>query len=248
MRNRVVVIGLGEIGRPLLELIEEAGMTAAGIDVDTADLPTRGTVGVMHVCIPFEIDDFVGEVARYAGQLEPELIVVNSTVSVGTTRAIHERTGVPAANSPVRGKHVRMHDDLLHYDKFVGGVDADAGAAASAHFEALGMRTRVLASAETSELAKLSETTYFGVLVAWAQEVERYCDQFGLDYDEVVSFYEEIGYLPRVKYFPGVIGGHCLMPNIEILLSQVDSRFLDALKASNAAKLEREGSAVGIDQ
>ena len=36
------------------------------------------------------------------------------------------------------------------------------------------------------------------------------------DYDEVSSFYEEIKFFPPVKYFPGVIGGHCVMQNIEI--------------------------------
>src|SRR5947208_5648142 len=105
MAPTIAVVGLGEVGRPLAELIERAGGDVLRIDVEPLTLPEPGALDVMHVCFPFEIPDFVGEVARYATRLEPRLTVVNSTVAVGTTRAIHEQTGVRIAHSPVRGKH-----------------------------------------------------------------------------------------------------------------------------------------------
>ena len=187
-----VIVGLGEVGGPLLEVIERAGVPTAGIDVNTVTYPERGTVGVMHICFPFEIDDFVGEAARYVERLAPELTIVNSTVAVGTTRAIQECTGIPTVYSPVRGKHARMLEELTSYVKYVGADDTATARRAAEHFESLGMRTKLVASTETAELAKLSETTYFGVLIAWAQTVDRWCDELDVDYDEVVSFYEEI--------------------------------------------------------
>ena len=242
MRNSsVVVVGLGEVGQPLLELVSHAGVPAVGVDVAPVALPRRGSVDVMHLCFPFEVDDFVGEATRYVELVGPRLTIVNSTVAVGTTRAIYERTGAQLAYSPVRGKHTRMYDELRSYVKFVGGIDAHAAGRAAAHFESLGMATRRLSSPEAAELAKLSETTYFGLLIAWAQEVERYCDMVEVEYDEVVSFYEEIAFLPPVRYFPGVIGGHCVMPNIEILERLGESRMLHAIKRSNSMKMAREG-------
>jgi hypothetical protein len=77
-------------------------------------------------------------------------------------------------------------------------------------------------------------------MIAWAQEVERYADQVGVSYEEVVSFYDEIGFFPPVKYFPGVIGGHCVMPNIELLSHLFKSDFLRAIQSSNAMKAERD--------
>jgi UDP-N-acetyl-D-mannosaminuronate dehydrogenase len=236
----VVVIGLGEVGRPLLELIRRRGRTAVAIDVEPRELPARGSVDVLHVCFPFEIADFVGEAARYIELLAPRLTIVNSTVAVGTTRAIHARTGAAIVHSPVRGKHVRMLEELQSYVKFVGGIDRDAAEAAAAHFAGLGMDARILAAPEATELAKLTETTYFGLLIAWAQEVERYCDAIGTDYDEVASFYDEIRFLPPVRYVPGVIGGHCVLPNIEILSALADTPMLDAIRSSNAQKLARD--------
>jgi UDP-N-acetyl-D-mannosaminuronate dehydrogenase len=242
MAEQTVVIGLGEVGRPLCDLIAQTGAEVLGVDAAPVDLPAPGTVAVMHICFPFEIDDFVGETARYVDRLRPELTVINSTVGVGTTRAVHERTGGRFVHSPVRGKHARMVEELTYYDKFIGPIDADAGVLAKQHFESLGMTTKVLSSPEASELAKLTETTYFGVLLAWAQEVERYCEAVGVDYDEVVAIYEQIGYLPPVKFFPGVIGGHCVMPNIEILKEIADTPLLEAVRWSNAQKTAREAS------
>jgi hypothetical protein len=62
----------------------------------------------------------------------------------------------------------------------------------------------------------------------------------GENFDDVVSFYEEIAYLPPVKYWPGIIGGHCVMPNIEILLKYEPSQILEAIKNSNKMKINRD--------
>jgi UDP-N-acetyl-D-mannosaminuronate dehydrogenase len=233
----VIVVGLGEVGRPLYEIIREHHDTV-GVDIAPVEVPEG--CDIMHICYAFEIPDFIGETVAYIRKYNPRLTIINSTVAPGTTRTIHEATGAAIAHSPVRGKHTKMKQDMLHYAKFVGGIDEEAGRLAAEHFQSVGMKTRQLASPETTEIAKLTETTYFGLLIAWAQEVERYADQLSVSYDEVVTYYEEIAFLPQVKYFPGVIGGHCVMPNIKILKQVFDSELLDAIEESNQAKCERE--------
>jgi UDP-N-acetyl-D-mannosaminuronate dehydrogenase len=168
--------------------------------------------------------------------------IINSTVGIGTTRAVADRTGTAIVNSPVRGKHVRMLQELQHYTKFVGGTDLASAQLAVEHFESMGMKTKILAAPEATELAKLTETTYFGLMIAWAQEVERFCDKVNQDYSEVTSFYDEIKFFPAVKYFPGVIGGHCVMPNIEILSKFEESPVLRAIKTCNQKKIERDAN------
>jgi UDP-N-acetyl-D-mannosaminuronate dehydrogenase len=245
--ERVIVIGLGEVGRPLLELLERQ-LEVVGVDVGTTVPDDGKPVSVMHVCFPFEIDDFVGETAGYVECFAPRLTIIDSTVGVGTTRAVHDRTGTPVVHSPVRGKHTRMGSELLRYTKYVGALNPFSGREAAAHFESVGMSAKVLGSPEATELAKLTETTYFGLLIAWAQEVARYCDQVGADYDEVVSFYEEIDFFPAVKYFPGVIGGHCVMPNIDILSRLDESDFLRAIQVSNARQLDQDVERLAPDR
>jgi len=235
--KKVVVVGLGEVGKPILDLVSPH-YDAFGVDI--APVGRIEEVEVMHICYPFQIRDFSDETARYIEFFRPKLTIINSTIGVGTTRAIAERTGAAVVNSPVRGKHARMLEELRMYTKFVGAMDPTAGDQAAKHFESAGLQTKILSSPEATELAKLTETTYFGLMIAWAQEIERYCDQFGQDYDDVVSFYEEIKFFPPVKYFPGIIGGHCVMPNIKILNKCDHSVILDAILASNKMKIERE--------
>src|SRR2546425_29436 len=234
----IVVVGLGEVGKPILEIVSRHH-EVVGVDVSS---PTQRikAVDVMHVCYQFAIEDFVGETVRYIKLFSPGLTIVNSTVAVGTTRAIAERTGAAVVHSPVRGKHVRMLEEILSYTKFVGAMDPVSGERAAKHFESVGMKTRILSSPEATELAKLTETTFFGLMIAWAQEVERYCDQLGQEYDEIASFYEEVKFFPPVKYFPGIISGHCVMPNIEILNRVRHSEILKAIQSSNRMKTERQ--------
>jgi len=236
--KQIVIAGLGEVGKPLYQLISQYRETV-GIDVGT---PLDGVreVEILHICFPFQVKDFIGEVARYVELFRPELVVINSTVAVGTTRAVAERTGVPTVNSPIRGKHARMFEELQKYTKFVGASDPAAGQQAVRHFQSAGLKTKLLTSPEATELAKLTETTYFGLMIAWAQELERYCDRSGANYEEIISFYEEIRFFPSVKYFPGVIGGHCVMPNIEILRDFDDSMILQSIETSNQMKIERD--------
>ena len=242
--NKVVVIGLGEIGKPLFQLLSNHRET---VGVDISPVGKVDQVDVMHVCYPFQIKDFIGETERYIEHFRPALTIINSTVSVGTTREIAERSGTAVVNSPVRGKHIRMLQELQLYTKFVGAIDPAAGEEAASHFQSIGMKTKILSSPEATELAKLTETTYFGLMIAWAQELERYCDQSGADYNEVISFYEEIKFFPPVKYFPGVIGGHCVMPNIEILNKFGKSMMLEAIQASNRMKIDRDSQSKSAD-
>src|SRR5215471_8005051 len=120
----IVVAGLGEVGKPLLDLISERH-AVVGVDISPPPSDVKD-VEVMHICFPFQIKDFIGEVARYIHLFRPELTVINSTVAVGTTRTVAERTGATVAYSPIRGKHARMLQDLRRYTKFVGALGRSA--------------------------------------------------------------------------------------------------------------------------
>jgi UDP-N-acetyl-D-mannosaminuronate dehydrogenase len=229
-----LLIGLGEIGKPLHNLLTRSGRVV-GIDIEPVDVAER--VGIMHICYPFLAQNsFVRTTLEYAKKYRPEIIVINSTVVPGTTAAIQRETQVPGVYSPVRGKHTKMESDLLHYRKFVGGESPDAVREVRNHFTRAGMKTQVVSSSKVLELAKLLETTYFGVLIAWAQEMERFAGEIDADYFEAAKFFEEIGYLPPVVFKPGYIGGHCVMSNIALLETLFSSEFLATIKSSNNKK------------
>ena len=80
-----LVIGLGEIGRPLMEVLRKAHRVE-GIDLPPRDV--AGPIDLMHVCYPGDISDFAGETAKYVRRYKPSIVVIHSTVPVGTTRAV----------------------------------------------------------------------------------------------------------------------------------------------------------------
>lgn len=252
-QEKILVVGLGEVGRPMFELLKESrSFDVYGVDFDEskmhdvgqsqANLPTE--VNVMHVCIPCKTQGkFVDEIVGYVKRFKPKLVIINSTVPPGTTVNVHKRCMCLTAHSPIRGVHKslkHMKWELKRWTKYVGGVDADSGEAARKHFEKLGLKTKVLGSSIDTELAKLFETTYRAWMVACFQEMHRISRFLGADFDDVVDFLEDTH---RVRFdrpimFPSVISGHCLVPNINLLLENYDSEFLRLITKSNEKRKE----------
>jgi UDP-N-acetyl-D-mannosaminuronate dehydrogenase len=120
MDGKIVVVGLGEVGKPLYQVIGDH-TEVVGVDIEPVDLQSE--CEVMHICFPFQINNFVGQCVDYIRKYNPKLTIINSTVSPGTTRNVFNLAHSPIAYSPVRGKHIKMKQELLHYVKFVGGID-----------------------------------------------------------------------------------------------------------------------------
>jgi len=79
------------------------------------------------------------------------------------------------------------------------------------------------------------ETTYRAWMITCFQEMHRISRHFEADFDNAVDFLEDTHRvrLDRPVMFPGVIGGHCMVPNIELLLESYDSEFLRLILKSN---------------
>lgn len=233
----VVIAGLGEVGKPLAQIL---GRTYQCREVDIEPVDINAPCSVLHICYPFQIRDFVGVSAGYIEKYRPALTIINSTVAPGTTEAVQQRSsGRPIAYSPVRGKHAFMERDMLRYKKFVAGCDAQSTEEAARHFAGAGFKTGTFPSPSLAEASKLLETTYLGILIGWAQEVERIARLHGGKFEDANAFIEEIDFLPS-NVFPGVIGGHCVMPNISILQQGLSSQFLQAVVDSNERKKEQQ--------
>lgn len=234
-KGKVIVAGLGEVGKPLLSILARS-FDCVGIDIDP--VAVHAPISALHICYPFQIPRFVQISTEYIRRFNPELTIIHTSVPPGTTRQVQDE--VPenmVAFSPVRGKHARMEQDMLRYCKFAAATRSDAVSAALDHLAAAGFKTATFPTPEIAELSKLLETTYLGVIIAWTQEIERLAAQFGGSFDDVNSFIKEVDFLPS-HVFPGVIGGHCVLPNIDILRSRIRSKFLDLIVESNHLKVQ----------
>jgi UDP-glucose 6-dehydrogenase len=77
-------------------------------------------------------------------------------------------------------------------------------------------------------------------MIACFQEMHRISRRFGADFDQVTDFLEDDHRVrfDRPIHFPGVIGGHCLIPNAELLLESYDSEFIRLILKSNEKRKE----------
>ena len=259
-KETVLVVGLGEIGRVLFDLLKEKDcFTVYGLDLDEAKmraarqdmskLPKK--IDTMHICLPCKNqDNFVAAVSSYAKKFKPNLLIINSTVPPGTTKNVQKSCKCLVAHSPARGVHEsaeHMKWEIKRWTKYVGGADAKAAEATCRHFEKVGLKVKTLKSCSETELAKLFETTYRAWMIACFQEMHRISRHFNGNFDEAVDFLEDTHRLrlDRPIMFPGFIGGHCLIPNTELLLNAYDSEFLRLiLKSNEKRKKELEDKSV----
>jgi len=171
VKEKVLIVGLGEVGQALFELYEESGkFDVYGLDVDEArmrkvagDRETPKTANVMHICYRCtQQESFVQASLNYMKKITPKLTIIDSTVPPGTTQKIYELAKCPAVYSPIRGMHESpesMKRDVRFWTKYVGGAKKEAAEAAKKHFEKLGLKVKVLILPFETELAKLFETT-----------------------------------------------------------------------------------------
>ncbi|HEU5487711.1 MAG TPA: hypothetical protein VFV16_02705, partial [Candidatus Nitrosotalea sp.] len=178
----------------------------------------------LHICIPFS-DNFIKNVISLYEQFNPEALVIHSTISPGTTSKLQSKLTIPVIYSATRGVHKRMLNDLKRYTKFYA-IESDAPKkewASSKYVQLMkkaGVKTKQMSSPLTLELAKIVvDTSYYGWLINYAQLSNMIAIQHKVNYDEMWSFADEIHkYLGnRPKMFPGFIGGHCVIPNLDLM-------------------------------
>ena len=253
-KESVLIIGLGEIGHTLFALYSKSKekFSVYGLDLDMEKMNALGQskgnvpakVDTLQVCLPCgNPEKFADIIKGYVDQYKPKLTIINSTVPPGTTLKVAASCSCLVAHSPARGVHINSEHmiwEMKRWTKYVGGADVAASKAAKTHFENIGLKVKVLKSCRETELAKLFETTYRAWMIACFQEMHRISRAFDAEFDEVVDFLEDTHKerFDRPVMFPGVIGGHCLIPNTELLLKSYDSEFLRLILRSNEKRKE----------
>jgi len=233
-QNKHIVIGMGEVGRAVFKVLTDfCKNDVIGIDKDNQR--EVGICDVMHVCIPYS-KDFAEIVTNYRKEYSPDLVIIHSTVPVGTS------TALDAVHSPIRGVHPNLEQGIRTFPKYFGGERA--GEAAEI-FEMVGLRCIKTSDARNTEALKLWDTTYYGWNIAFMHEVRHYCDKNGLDFDLIYtegneSYNEGYALLgredvqrPVLKYMQGKIGGHCVIPNCHLLGGDVADFILKANDSLN---------------
>jgi|SRR6185436_7357100 len=228
MRKKAIVVGLGETGMPLFQILDDAYPREVRC-FDLKEPALRGYLedeyDVLNVCFGYS-PGFERQVRAYQKTLKPKLTIVHSTVPVGTTARIPG-----AVHSPILGRHGQMKEDLLAYTKWVGGKKA---AEAADFLQGAKIPTKTVATSQETELLKLMCLAKYGVYIAFAGYQKTLCEKFGVPFGDVLEW--DIAYnrhvapvYTRPMMFPPEgkrIGGHCVVPGTRLLNKQFPNKML----------------------
>ena len=229
-----VVAGLGEIGYPILKFLSKNQITV-GYDVDERLMNKskfkkfqETQTSFLHIAIPVT-SKFELNILQLYKKFRPECIVMHSTVGPGTTEKIQEKLDVPLIYSATRGVHKRMLKDIKRYTKFFAISKTApkkqwATKAFSRKMKNCGVKTKQMSKPVTLELSKiLCDTSYLGWLINYSQITNMIAKSHDVEYDEMWSFADEIHQFlgNRPKMYPGFIGGHCVIPNLDLINDKI---------------------------
>jgi len=245
-----IVIGLGEIGMPIYKILSKA-YPVEGLDKNKKLLNQKKNdslkfhdIDFIHFCIPYN-KMFEKTICAYDENFSPNAIVIHSTVKPNTSYNIQKKLSTPIIYSPIRGVHKRMSSDLKRYSKFFAIDNSHPNSKKISNqyqkkFAKLGIKTKKISTPLTLELSKIVvDTSYYGWLINYAQISKIIADKFHVDYDEMWTFSDEIHKFlnNRPKMFPGFIGGHCVIPNLNLIddlslnqISKINQYFEKKLK------------------
>ena len=234
-----IILGMGEVGETLFDLLVDRKFDCIGIDLDDSKCKNYTENEIienpqyLHVCLPGELEKFTDIVIEWINKIKNiQVVVIHSTVKPGTTKTIQERSSIPILFSPVRGVHRRFLDDIKKYTKFISFNGKEINSKIKKDLENRFEKVDWMSTTKTAELAKiLVDTTYYGWLINYAQITKMICEKENVDFDEMWKFADEIheNLGNRPKMFPGIIGGHCVIPNLNL----VEYENLDVIKTIN---------------
>jgi UDP-N-acetyl-D-mannosaminuronate dehydrogenase len=237
---KIGILGFGEIGKAIYQIYQNK----SDYDLYVKDLNRDDglvNIDVLNVSIP-QVDEnkFVDIVSENIKTSNAKIVIIHSTISVGVTSKIKEaNSNTIIAHSPCRGVHPNLYEGLLTFEKLIGSPDKSDALKIERHLSQLGIKTYVCVNSETSELAKLLDTSYYGLCIAYHGEAQKACEKFGASFEEAMTFYNKTynnGYaiLNKSNVIRPVltppqegIGGHCVIQNAELLSKQFNSTALE---------------------
>jgi UDP-N-acetyl-D-mannosaminuronic acid dehydrogenase len=144
------------------------------------------------------------------------LVLLESTVPVGTTEALHGRLArarpdlprIDVAYCPERALPGDLLAELGRVPRVVGGVHGSGTKRAADLLRSMGGAV-TLTTARTAELCKLTENSARDVHIALANQLASVAVDLGVDPD---ALFDLVNQHPRVTLLrPGIgVGGHCL--------------------------------------
>lgn len=190
---KVCVLGLGNIGVPVIEYISKHGFQVYGYDVVEKSIGSIETFTGWEV-VP-ECDVYVVTVSsnsvedvckKISNKNKNSLVCIESTVPVGTCRKISETFDL---STLVHCPHRFWVEDPINHGvrqhRVIGAVNEESLRRGLDFYRSLDIPLHVCASIEIAEMCKIAENAYRFVQIAFAEELRMICESRKIPFDDV---------------------------------------------------------------
>ncbi len=232
-RDRREALAAGRM--PLFEAGLQEAYDAAGavgrirLGSETADLPDDALV---MICVGTPIgEDGRSDLSQLEGALRQSItgggdpiLVVRSTLPLGTTRQVVAWSGIPSARVFSNPEFLRQGsalEDFLHPERVVIGRFPDADPAALARVTALFAPLEaptLVVDVAAAELIKNGANAFLALKLSYTNELAVLCEAYGADVDEVLDGITRDPRIGRTYMRPSFgFGGSCLPKELQTL-------------------------------
>lgn len=174
------------------------------------------------------VEDVTREVAGY--MTDQDLIILRSTVAVGTSRHLIEH--IPSITNlsfcPERTIEGKALEELHTLPQIISGNSAKAEDIAQSYFSTITSSVIKAETLETAELIKLASNSFRDLNFAFANLLALISHQHGVNVSELISL-ANFRYDRNKIALPGLVGGPCLEKDSYILSQSFDGKYGDLL-------------------
>jgi nucleotide sugar dehydrogenase len=237
---KVCVLGLGVVGDPTADHIAKRGSSVIGYDLDENKVDKISSYksvskwsevpkcDVYIICVNTgwkdgkpdmsNIFDVCHKIsAKHENHLENILIIIESTVSLGTCQELSKiLNGAYLVHVPHRYWSGDPKNYGVKQKRVIGGLNDESLEKGLKFYEDLDIPLHVVPSIEIAEIIKITENAYRFVQIAFAEEVKQICDNLDIPFEKVREGANTKWNIELLEARNG-IGSHCLPKDIKYL-------------------------------
>lgn len=241
--KNILIAGHGVVGQAFEKILDDAEYPYDICDpYKNKGKKLKKSYHTIHICFPCYFEEkFIETVLRYIDIFFPEYVIIHSTIGINTIEKIweaHIEKDCKIFHAPVRGVEDEGAVGIKRFKTFVGGINPNFDMSLDYYFTNLGLNFHWVRSYKEAALGKIVGTTWYGMLIAFANNIQKICDKHDIEFEHAYTEpmrTDEIGrdysfqrgeprarprfneYIPRPINTPGEIKGHCVMPNLKFL-------------------------------
>lgn len=233
-KKNIVIVGAGSVGSAIFAYLNEnnSQYNISLHDPPKGQFSMIGEADIIHITVPMiNYNDYIINVIREIENqiINNPMIIIHSTIDPYILNQCSWKFADWFYN-PIRCPEEKMNYMVCRHLWLFAPIINSHSQRYIDYLYTIGITFKEFKDPKALAFGKLLETTRTGMEIAFAQMVAAECERNGWDFNEAYNEYthytndkedyrqlNKSRMVPRPIFFPGKIGGKCIMQNLEII-------------------------------